>query len=110
MPELKPWMRVTTRNNTYVIAEVDGELVGLRIGGCESLEHLQSTATEVHAPYLHDDKVAHYCALNPNEKGALLWSKAVADMVRNDFEVRIARKQEIQAQIDKLAAELAAIP
>ncbi len=110
MPELKPWMRVVNHNDTYVIAEVDGVLTGLRIEGCESLEFLQSSATAVYdAPRYTDGDVAHHLCLSPETRGDLLWSETVADKQRKDYETKEVRRKELQAEIDKLTAELAAI-
>lgn len=107
MPELKPWMRVVNHNDTYVIAEVDGVLTGLRIGGGESLEFLQSSATAVYdAPRDTDGDVVHHLCLSPEIRGDLLWSKTVADKQRKDHETKEARRQGLQAEIDKLKAEL----
>lgn len=110
MPELKPWMRVVNHNDTYIIAEVDGVLTGLRVDGCESIEYLKESAKEIYdAPLLLNGTIARYQALDTEHKGELLWTRSEAEELRQDYETKEARKAEIQAEIDKLKAQLEAI-
>lgn len=109
-PELKPWMRVVNHNDTYIIAEVDGVLTGLCVGGCESIEYLKGSAEEIYdAPLLCDGTIARYQALDTEHKGELLWTRNEAEKLRLAHETKEARKAEIQAEIDKLKAQLEAI-
>lgn len=107
MPELKPWMRVVNHFSTYIITEVNGVLTGLRVGGCEDIEYLKGSAKEIYdAPLLPDGTIARYQALDTEHKGELLWTRSEAEKLRLAHEAKESRKAGIQAEINKLKAQL----
>lgn len=105
MPELKSGMRVVGQFSTHLVAEVNGNLFGVCEHGWAVVGALYEIAVEVYGPPT-EDADNPWAAMCTAQKGKLLWSRKEAEKQRQAHEAKEARRQEIQAEIDKLKTEL----